>query len=263
MIFYKYIPTLVIKFRIIIASLLSIFSLFFAYNNISYARDNSYTKERAVNNIDILSSSFKIKDVYVNNKLYKLSYKNPIIIKFDENSFYITGSCNSLVGNYTLENGIFTSNELISSKKLCNKTNMKDEELIKNVLISKPYISIQDLKNKESASKPSIILKLSSKYSPLGKKGETTIKLVFNERYSYPDTPLGDEKSTQLVKNICNQLIKNKSSENEGKLLAEKNSLFYRVYSRDGVDFPVTADYRVNRLNVKILNNQIIECTNG
>lgn len=52
-------------------------------------------------------------------------------------------------------------------------------------------------------------------------------------------------------------------SERAGELCAQINEWGYRVVQRDGEDFAVTMDYRPNRINVKIKDDEIIEVTVG
>jgi heat shock protein HslJ len=252
------------KRKILTNIIILIFSVFFLNHNIfSYADSNSYTKARAVENIDIISQSFISSNISVNNKPYNLASKNQITIKFDEKSLSITAGCNTIFGNYNIYKGILISSENFTSKKACSKALMKDDIFLNKLLNSKPTLSIQFLKNTQNTSKHSILLSINSKITPNNKPGKTVIKFYLNERYGYADTPLGDQESAKLIKKICNQLLLDRATEQEAQIIAEENALIFRVFSRDGEDFPVTADYRINRVNVKILNNQVIDCLNG
>lgn len=52
-------------------------------------------------------------------------------------------------------------------------------------------------------------------------------------------------------------------SERAGELCATLNDWGYRVVQRDGEDFAVTMDYRSNRINVKVKDDNIFEVTVG
>jgi len=52
-------------------------------------------------------------------------------------------------------------------------------------------------------------------------------------------------------------------SERASELCAEINGWGYRVVQRDGEDFAVTMDYRSNRINVKIKDDEVTEVTVG
>jgi heat shock protein HslJ len=251
--------------RIIISNIMIlIFSVFLLkYNIFSYADSNSYTKARAVENIDIIAQSFISSNINVNNKPYNLASKNQITIKFDEKSLSIIAGCNTIFGNYNIDKGRLISSEVFTSKKTCSNSHMKDDIFLKKFLTSKPTLSIQFLKNTQNTSKHSILLSISSKITPNNKPGKTVIKFYLNERYGYVDTPLGDLEVSKLIEKLCNQLILDRATEQEAEILAEENAFYFRVFSRDGEDFPVTADYRVNRVNVKILDNVVIDCLNG
>jgi len=250
-------------YKFIILLLFSILSLLLSNNFNSFANANDYSKPRFAKNTDLLSLSFNSTSIKVNEKPYNLASKNSIKLRFDEYTFTLNLGCNTLTGNYKLSKGVFISRDIISSKMACDNSLMREENWLKKVLLNKPNLTIMFIKNNQNISKDAIKLILSSKETPNNKKGKSIINFNLIETYGYADTPLGDDNSSKIVKSICNQLLKNKSSENQAQRLAEENSLIFRVYSRDGEDFPVTADYRVNRLNVKILNNQVIECSNG
>ena len=95
------------------------------------------------------------------------------------------------------------------------------------------------------------------------KVGKSLIKMYIYETYGYADTPLGDENSNLLVKKICTELVLNKATEGEAQLAAEQNALIFRVVSRESEDYIVTKDYRVNRINVAILEGKVTSCTTG
>lgn len=65
----------------------------------------------------------------------------------------------------------------------------------------------------------------------------------------------------EVSQSRANQLIG--LSERAGELCATVNGWGYRVVQRDGEDFPVTMDYRSNRLNVKVRDGKIFEITVG
>jgi hypothetical protein len=64
---------------------------------------------------------------------------------------------------------------------------------------------------------------------------------------------VSDKRASQLVG----------LSERASELCAEINGWGYRVVQRDGEDFAVTMDYRSNRINVKIKDDEVIEVTVG
>lgn len=60
---------------------------------------------------------------------------------------------------------------------------------------------------------------------------------------------IGEKRANQLVG----------LSERAGEVCALINGWGYRVVQRDGEDFPVTMDYRSNRINVKVKSEKIFE----
>jgi hypothetical protein len=65
----------------------------------------------------------------------------------------------------------------------------------------------------------------------------------------------------EISEKRANQLIG--LSERAGEICALLNGWGYRVVQRDGEDFPVTLDYRSNRINVKVRSEKIFEVTVG
>ena len=65
----------------------------------------------------------------------------------------------------------------------------------------------------------------------------------------------------EISEKRANQLIG--LSERAGEICALLNGWGYRVVQRDGEDFPVTLDYRSNRINVKVKSEKIVEITVG
>jgi hypothetical protein len=131
------------------------------------------------------------------------------------------------------------------------------------MISSRPTLQVQFLNPKSKVKGAATILTLNSRLTPALKSGQTVIKMNVYETYVYADTPLGDENSEALVKATCEKLIANKASESDAQFAAEQNALIFRVTSREGEDFAVTMDYRVNRMNVKILGGIVVECSQG
>lgn len=65
----------------------------------------------------------------------------------------------------------------------------------------------------------------------------------------------------EISEKRANQLVG--LSERAGDICALLNSWGYRVVQRDGEDFPVTLDYRSDRINVKVKAEKIFEVTVG
>lgn len=65
----------------------------------------------------------------------------------------------------------------------------------------------------------------------------------------------------EISEKRSNQLVG--LSERAGEVCALLNGWGYRVVQRDGEDFPVTLDYRSNRINVKVKAEKIFEVTVG
>lgn len=69
------------------------------------------------------------------------------------------------------------------------------------------------------------------------------------------------KNEVEVKQSRANQLIS--LSERAGELCAIVNGWGYRVVQRDGEDFPVTMDYRPDRINVKVRDGKIFEITIG
>lgn len=202
------------------------------------------TKAKPANFSDVESLTFQSTAVTVNGKARKLATKEPISIKFQNKRILAKAGCNLISGAATLEKGTLQIKSLGMTKMACTKSLMAQDAWLSKILSAKPRISI--LNNNLTLV-----------------QGQTVIRMLVNETYGFADTPLGDANSEALVKAICGKLIMDKASESQAQFAAEQNALIFRVVSREGEDFAVTMDYRVNRMNVKILDGIVVECRQG
>jgi len=62
---------------------------------------------------------------------------------------------------------------------------------------------------------------------------------------------------------LTQYLIESGASEDEAISQAESQGLTVRVASRDGEMFPMTMDYRDNRINITVENNKVVDATIG
>ena len=222
-----------------------------------------YTNARSAQLKDLQSLTFRSTSVTVNGKRYALASKEPISIRFEGKSLSIKAGCNTLGGQYSISKGVIRAQSLFGTKMACTEKLMDQDVWLNQMISSKPTLQVQFLNPKSKVKGASTILTLNSKLTPALKSGRTVIKMNVYETYGYADTPLGDENSEALVKATCEKLIADKASESEAQFAAEQNALIFRVTSREGEDFAVTMDYRVNRMNVKILGGIVVECTQG
>ncbi len=202
------------------------------------------TKSKLINFSDVDALTFKSTSVTFNKKNKKLASTEPITIRFENRSISIKAGCNTMSGAAVLSKGILKVKNLASTRMACSTALMNQDTWLSKLFTSNPKITkLND-----------VLTLTSSKY---------TIKFKLYETYGYADTPLGDENSEALVKATCVKLIANKATESQAQFEAEQNALIFRVTSREGEDFAVTMDYRVNRMNVKILGGVVVECTQG
>ena len=222
-----------------------------------------YTNARNAQLKDLQSLTFKSISVTVNGKKRALASKEPISLRFDGKSISVKAGCNTLGGNFSLSRGVLRAQTLFSTKMACSEKLMDQDVWLNQMFSSSPKLQVQFLSPKSKVKAAAIVLTLTSNLTPALKTGRTVIKMNVYETYGYADTPLGDENSEALVKATCAKLIADKASESDAQFAAEQNALIFRVVSREGEDFPVTLDYRVNRMNVKILGGVVVECTQG
>lgn len=207
------------------------------------------TKSKLANLSDVDSLTFKSTAVTVGGKKRNLASKDSISISFKDKSISVKAGCNLMSGPATLAKGVLTVKVLATTKMGCALALMKQDTWLAKILTAKPKITIQ--------GKTITITSSGSATS------RSVIKMTVYETYGYADTPLGDENSEALVKEICAKLSADKATEAQAQFAAEQNSLIFRVFSREGEDFAVTMDYLVNRMNVKILGGIVVECTQG
>ena len=222
-----------------------------------------YDKARESKVTDLQSLTFRSSYLTVNGKRYALSSKNPISISFTEKTILITGGCNTLSGNYSLSKGILKAQTIFNTKKSCSEKLFNQDLWLNQLFSSKPKLTVQYIDEKSKVKTPATILTIESNLTPMLKGGKSLIRMYIYETYGYADTPLGDENSNLLVKKTCSELILNKATESEAQLAAEQNAFIFRVISKEGEQYPVTKDYRVNRINVTILDGKVTACSQG
>ena len=222
-----------------------------------------YTTARSAQLKDLHSLTFRSSSITVNGKKYLLASKEPISIRFEDKTISIKAGCNTLGGQYSISKGVLRAQSLFGTKMACPEKLMDQDVWLNQMISSKPTLQVQFLSAKSKVKGAATILTLNSRLTPALKVGKTVIKMNVYETYGYADTPLGDENSEALVKATCAKLISDKATESQAQSAAEQNALIFRVVSREGEDFAVTMDYRVNRMNVKILGGVVVECTQG
>lgn len=222
-----------------------------------------YTNARSAQLKDLQSLTFKSTSLTVNGKKRALASSEPISIRFEDKSISIKAGCNTLGGQFSISKGVLRTQTLFSTKMACPEKLMDQDVWLNQMISSKPTLRVQNLSPKSKVKGAATILTLTSNLTPALKNGRTIINMAVYETYGYADTPLGDENSEALVKATCQKLIADKASESDAQFAAEQNALIFRVVSREGEDFAVTMDYRVNRMNVKILGGVVVECYQG
>lgn len=207
---------------------------------------------------DVDSLTYKSVSIKVNGKDKKLASIDPITIRFQSKAITAKAGCNTLAGSAKLSKGILQVRAIASTRMACSNALMKQDTWLTKILTSKPKLTllVNSVSSKSSSNtkiKPYLTMT----------SGSTEIKMEIYETYGYADTPLGDENSEATAKAICKKLVLEKASESDAQFAAEQNALIFRVASRDGVDLAVTMDYRVNRINVKVVRKIVTECTQG
>jgi heat shock protein HslJ len=222
-----------------------------------------YGKARLVVSKDLQSLTFISTSVKVNGKQYKLASDKAITMRFENGLVSAKAGCNTLAGKYKLSKGVLLAQSLFSTKMACPEKVMDQDVWLNEMISSKPKIEIQFLKSGGKATAASTVITVSSNLTPALKSGRSVIRFEIYETYGFADTPLGDENSEALVKATCEKLIADKATESQAQFAAEQNGLIFRVTAREGENFPVTMDYRVNRMNVEIMGGVVSTCTNG
>ena len=223
----------------------------------------SYSAPKTPKLSELQSLTFRSTSITVNGKRYLLASKTPISLRFEEKTISVAAGCNSLGGKYTLSKGLLKAQTLFSTKMGCTGNLMNQDIWLNQLFSSNPKLQLQVLNPKSKIKAPAAVLTLYSSLTPSLKSGKTVIKLDLYETYGYADTPLGDENSAELIKSTCAELLLNKATESQAQGIAEQKALVYRVISKEGEEFAVTSDYVINRINVKILNGIVSDCSQG
>lgn len=223
----------------------------------------SYSAPKTPKLSELQSLTFRSTSISVNGKRYLLASKTPISLRFEEKTISVSAGCNSLGGKYTLSKGSLKTQTLFSTKMGCTEKLMNQDIWLNQLFSSNPKLQLQLLSPKSKIKVSAAVLTLYSSLTPSLKSGKTVIKFDLYETYGYADTPLGDENSAELVKSTCAELLLNKVTESQAQGIAEQKALIYRVISKEGEEFAVTSDYVINRINVKILNGIVSDCSQG
>jgi hypothetical protein len=78
-----------------------------------------------------------------------------------------------------------------------------------------------------------------------------------------PDIDPQENPNAEAMQSIARQIGDEQLSESESVALIESSGFIARIVSRDGEDFPVTMDYRIDRFNLTIRDDQVQEITVG
>jgi hypothetical protein len=78
-----------------------------------------------------------------------------------------------------------------------------------------------------------------------------------------PEIDPQENPNAEAMQSIARQIGDERLSESEAVSLIEGSGFIARVVSRDGEDFPATMDYRIDRFNLTIQNDQVQEITVG
>ena len=73
--------------------------------------------------------------------------------------------------------------------------------------------------------------------------------------------PIPPATGSEISQTMANQLVG--MTERAAQACAMTNKWSFRTIARDGEDFPVTMDYRMDRINLKVSNDRVIEVTVG
>lgn len=85
--------------------------------------------------------------------------------------------------------------------------------------------------------------------------------LVLNVGTGSGQCPIAGRAGTEIAMSAANQILG--MSERSAQACAAAQGWGFRVVARDGEEFPVTLDYRMDRINVTVVSNKVTEVTIG
>lgn len=174
-----------------------------------------------------------------------LASDQPISIRFADGQVSIQAGCNTMVGSAAIVDGVLNVGELASTRMACEQALMDQDAWLARVLSAGPTVTRPDDQSITVTS------------------GGTVIDLVVLETVGENDTPLGDENSQAQAQALCDDLIAKKATEADAQVAAEQAGMLFRVGTREGESFPMTMDFRPNRITVTIEGGVVTQCTTG
>ena len=194
---------------------------------------------------DVDSLTFTSTAVTVDGKDKPLASEQPITIAFSGGRVSIKAGCNTMVGSAAIVDGVLNTGELASTMMACEPALMDQDAWLTRVLSAGPTVTRPD------------------DHSITLTSGGTVIDLAVVETVGENDTPLGDENSQAQAQALCDDLIAKKATETDAQAAAEQAGMLFRVGTREGESFPMTMDFRPNRITVTIEGGVVTECTTG
>lgn len=193
---------------------------------------------------DVISLTYVSTAVTEDGAAKPLASETPISIAFTDASLSAQAGCNTLAGPAAITDGVLEVGELASTRMACDQALMEQDQWLSTFLTSKPHATYEQG-----------VLTLTG--------DNTTIDLAVKETVGFADSPAGGPEAKAQVIALCEELLTAQATETDAQQAAEQHGFMFRVVSREGEDFPVTMDYRPDRLNVKIEGGVVTECTAG
>lgn len=193
---------------------------------------------------DVVSLTFQSTAVTEAGADKPLASEEPISIRFADGDLAASAGCNTLTGAAEIVDGVLQVGQLASTRMACEPALMEQDQWLSEFLTANPTATIDDGTLTLTAN-------------------ETAIDLVILETVGFADSPIGGPESEAQVLALCEELLAKGATESEAQQATEQAGLMFRVLSREGEEFPATMDYRVERLNVRIADGVVTECTVG
>jgi heat shock protein HslJ len=194
---------------------------------------------------DVVALTFTSTSVQEDGAQKPLASEAPITLSFTEDGISLNAGCNTLFGEATIESGRLTLvSALASSLMMCDDTLMRQDEWLTAFISASPQITKAD-----------DTITLTS--------DDSTIQFQILETVGIYDTPIYGPEELPNVQAMCDRLVANGATVEEGRAAAEDQGYIIRIVGQDGESRAAILDANPGRLNLDVVNGIITSCSAG
>lgn len=215
----------------------------FAMMVMGCGNSSSTADEVTLEDVDALT--FTSISVQENGTAKPLASQAPISLTFTPDGISVNAGCNTLFGEAAIDSGrLVVTSTLASSLMMCEDPLMRQDEWLTAFLGNSPRITKSD---------NTITLTTD----------DSSIEFELLETIGMYDTPIYGSDELPNVQALCDRLVADGATVEEGRAAAEDRGYIFRIVSEDGESRPATKDFNPGRLNLRIEGGIITSCFAG